>query len=103
MAEIPAAFAALRDELAQLTAIPAVSGFEEPMIREFVQRIRPHVSDVSVDARGNVIARKAGTGGPVILVECHLDEIWFVVTHVEPTGFLRFAKVGGPTDLTLPA
>ena len=42
---------------------------------------------------GRLIAAVPGTGEPVLL-EAHLDEVGFTVTHVHPNGFLTVAPVG---------
>jgi endoglucanase len=36
------------------------------------------------------------------MLGAHADEIGFLVTHVTPAGFLRFTKLGFPTEMVLP-
>ncbi len=53
--------------------------------------------DVRVDPLGSVIAvhRCGNDGAPVLMLEAHMDEIGFVVTHVDDRGFVRVANCGG--------
>jgi putative aminopeptidase FrvX len=53
-------------------------------------------AEVAVDRMGNSTARVAGTAsGRSVAIFGHVDEIGLIVTHVESSGFLRFAGVGG--------
>jgi endoglucanase len=45
---------------------------------------------------GNLIALKRGTGGgPKLMLAAHLDEIGFLVKHVDDKGFIRLQTIGG--------
>ena len=59
--------------------------------------VRDYADDVCTDALGNVIAmRKCGRdNAPVLLLEAHLDEIGFIVTHVDDDGFVHVSNCGG--------
>ncbi len=59
--------------------------------------VKEYVQDVRTDALGNVIAtRSCGKeNAPVLLFEAHLDEIGFVVTHVDDDGFVHVSNCGG--------
>jgi putative aminopeptidase FrvX len=95
---------ALREELARLTALDAPSGFEEPVLRHARDELQACCSQVEVDVRGNVYGFQPGTDpqAPTVMVTAHADEIGFQVTSILPAGFLRFTKIGGPTDMVLP-
>jgi len=93
----------LKELLAQLTALPGVSGFEEPVAGYLVPRLRGCADEVTVDAMGNVYAlRRGAKPGPTIMIAAHSDEIGLIVKAIEPSGFIRFDKVGGMIDPLLP-
>lgn len=94
----------LRDRLAELTSLDAPVGCEEPVQQWVRECLRPVVKTVEMEVRGNLYGRRPGTtdDGLVIMLGAHADEIGFMVTHVTPTGFLRFTRLGFPTVMVLP-
>lgn len=86
--------------------LPGAPGFEKP-IRDFILReVAPLVDAVEVDNMGNVIAIKRGKRNPEnkrVMVAAHMDEIGFIVTHIDDSGFLRFHTLGGFDPKTLTA
>ena len=80
--------------LADVTALPGVSGHEAQVSAYFAEQFRPLVDEVTVDAMYSVIAHKKGNG-PKIMLCAHLDEIALMVTHIEDDGSLRLGNVGG--------
>ncbi len=67
----------------------------EDGLRELIKaEAAPFVTDIYTDAMGNLICRKAGPGKRLMLA-AHMDEIGFMVTHIDDSGFLRFVNVGG--------
>ena len=81
----------------RLEEVQAPSGFEEPMMRAFIDEIKLHVDDVHGTPRGNVIATQTGTDpkAPKVALVAHLDQIGFIVFNIDDTGFIRFRKIGG--------
>ena len=78
-------------------------GFEN-RIREIVLReVTPLVDKVSVDNLGNVTAFKKGKKSKKVMIAAHMDEIGFMVTHIDDKGFLRFHTLGGFDPKTLTA
>ncbi|EAM7468666.1 hypothetical protein A7Y50_003375 [Salmonella enterica subsp. enterica serovar Weltevreden] len=60
--------------------------------------------DVWRDRLGNVVARY-GSDKPDalrLMIFAHMDEVGFMVRKIEPSGFLRFERVGGPAQITMP-
>lgn len=92
----------LRELTAAYTAIDAVAGFEQALVRRLVQDFRPLVDDVNVDSFGNVIAsRFVDEHAPTLMISAHSDEIGAVVKAIERDGFLRFAPIGGVLESLL--
>lgn len=82
-------------------------GFEKE-IRNLVEGlVRPHVDEVTTDNLGNLVAIKRGTAPENsrkrIMAAAHLDEIGFIVTHIDDGGFVRFHTLGGFDPKTLTA
>jgi endoglucanase len=76
-----------------LTGKFGVSGNEEE-IRGFIKgKIEKYVDRVEVDALGNLIATKKGSGKK-IMVAAHMDEIGVMATHIDDKGFIRFSNIG---------
>ena len=91
------------DLLSELCETPGAPGREE-RIRAVVRReLEPLADSVEVDPLGSLIARRAGAGGPTLMLSAHMDEIGFMVTHVEDGGFLRLIPLGGFDPKTLTA
>jgi len=69
---------------------PGVSGFER-RIRELVLReVKDLADEVEVDNMGNVMAIRRGKNPKRVMVGAHMDEIGFIVNHIDDKGFLRF-------------
>lgn len=92
--------------LSKICETPGTSGFEQ-QIRELVlQQVRPLVDTVEVDNMGNVITLKKAKNNPSgkkVMIAAHMDEIGFIVTHIDDQGFLRFHTIGGFDPKTLTA
>jgi putative aminopeptidase FrvX len=91
------------EELRRLTAIPALSGMEDRLITEMVNRFKPLADEVEVDRLGNITATFKGRDEkePRLLIFAHLDEVGLMITKIEPNGFLRFDRIGGVPEKTL--
>ena len=78
------------------------SGFEDGMRALIRPEIEPYVDEINVDALGNLIALKKGSGdGLKVMIAAHMDEIGLMVTHITEDGFLRFTNIGGVHRHTL--
>lgn len=91
------------DLLSELCRTPGAPGHEEP-VREVVAReLAPLADECWTDPLGNFVARIGGTG-PRLMLCAHMDEIAFMVQHVdEDSGFLRVIPLGGFDPKTLTA
>ena len=89
--------------LADICEIPGAPGFEQRIRERVIEEIEDLVDEISLDALGNVIALKKGKNDKKVLVAAHMDEISFIVTHIDEDGFVRFHPLGGFDAKTLTA
>jgi tetrahedral aminopeptidase len=90
--------------LKELSEAIGVSGDETAVRKIILNAIKDHVTDIQIDAVGNLTAIKKGTGESNlrVMLAAHMDEIGFMVTGYESNGTLRFTNVGGVDDRILP-
>ena len=80
----------------ELSELIGVSGFEKPVVDYVKTQIEDHVDKMWVDPLGSLLAVKEGKNPKEkILLDAHIDEIGFMISYIEPTGFLRFVPIGG--------
>ena len=89
------------DLLARLCSAPGPPGDEEAVLA-IVRDELEATSEISRDPLGGMVARRPADG-PRLLLAAHADEIAFIVSHVEPGGFLRVLPLGGFDPKTLTA
>lgn len=89
------------DLLAQICKVPGAPGFEQPIRELVIDLVKPFADELSVDPMGNVIAVKKGKRAKRAMVAAHMDEISFIVTHIDDDGFVRFHVLGGFDPKTL--
>lgn len=94
--------------LRTLCETPGAPGREERIRELIIERLRPLTDEVSTDVLGNVIglrrAKATASQRPLkLMISSHMDEISFLVTHVDDAGFLRFTPLGGFDAKTLTA
>jgi putative aminopeptidase FrvX len=89
--------------LTELCETPGAPGREE-RIREVARReLAGSADEIEVDPLGSLVARRLGGGGPRLMLSAHMDEIGFMVSHVEESGYLRLLPLGGFDPKTLTA
>jgi endoglucanase len=89
--------------LAEICEVAGAPGHEQ-RVREIVLReVTPLVDEVRIDNMGNVTAIKKGRADKKVMIGAHMDEIGFIVTHIDDNGFLRFHTLGGFDPKTLTA
>ena len=81
--------------LKRLCEAPGIPGREDAIRKVVIEEMRGLVDEISVDPMGNVIGVRKGSGGPKVAVSAHMDEIGFIVKHIEEDGYLRIHPVGG--------
>lgn len=86
----------LKKDLFRLCSAAGVAGMQE-IVQVATELLKPLVDEVTTDAMGNVLAirRCKEPNAPTILLEAHLDEIGFLVTHIDGNGFVYVAGAGG--------
>lgn len=87
----------------RIVEAPGIPGREEPIRQVVTEAMRPLVDELRVDPLGNVIGTKRGSGGPRVMLSAHMDEIGFLVRHIDDHGFIRLQSVGGFDARQLPA
>jgi endoglucanase len=81
--------------LKRLSEAAGVPGREESVREIVMAELKALADEVRTDVLGNVIALRKGQG-PKVMLAAHMDEIGFLVSHVdEKTGFLKIDPLGG--------
>lgn len=91
------------DLLNKICTTPGAPGFEQKVRELVINEVKDLVDEVEVDNMGNVYAIKRGTGDKRVMIGAHMDEIGFIVTHIDDNGFIRFHTLGGFDPKTLTA
>jgi putative aminopeptidase FrvX len=86
--------------LQALADAPGPPGFEEPVRKIMVDRMKPLADKISYDGLGSVIAVQ-GSSGPRIMVDAHMDELGGMVRRVTNDGYLTMQMLGGWLDQAL--
>jgi endoglucanase len=90
--------------LTRICEIAGAPGFETRVRNLVLEEIKGHVDDVHVDNMGNVYAiRKGRDSSKRAMIGAHMDEIGFIVKHIDEEGFVRFHTLGGFDPKTLTA
>jgi len=96
VAEIPDLYRDLED----LVLSHGPPGMEDEVRELISHRLKGLVDSLKVDRMGNLIAIK-GDGNPRIMLDAHMDEIGFIVKHIDDEGLLWFELNGGVNEKTL--
>ena len=83
-----------RELLLRLSRAAGVSGAEEGIARAIEAEL-DGIAGCRRTPLGCVIATVGAGRGPKVMTASHMDEVGFIVTHIEEDGFLRVAQVGG--------
>ena len=88
--------------LKNICETPGAPGFENGVRNLVLKEIENCVDDINIDNMGNVIALKKGKDETKsVMIAAHMDEIGFIVTHINDKGFLKFHPLGGFDPKTL--
>tara|TARA_B100000513_G_scaffold193355_1_gene120640 strand:+ start:2521 stop:3570 length:1050 start_codon:yes stop_codon:yes gene_type:complete len=90
------------DLLKTICETPGAPGFEDRVRSLVLKEIKAFTDDIEIDNMGNIIALKKGKSNQnSVMIGAHMDEIGFIVTHVDSNGFLKFHTLGGFDPKTL--
>jgi putative aminopeptidase FrvX len=85
--------------LRRLLDAPGPSGYESAPARVWREEAATFADEVTHDVVGNSFARvkprNDALDAPKVLLAGHIDEIGFVITHIDKEGFLWFSPLGG--------
>ena len=88
--------------LARICEAPGAPGYEKKIRELVLAELKGLADEVRTDNMGNIIALKKGRSSEKkSMAAAHMDEIGFIVTHVDDKGFVRFNPVGGFDPKTL--
>lgn len=87
---------AIIEDLKKLCSAPGCAG-QSGIVEQAIALLRPFFDEVEQDAMGNILAvRHADSpNAETVMLEAHLDEIGFLVTHIDERGFIFVAPAGG--------
>ena len=89
--------------LKAICEVAGTSGFEKRIRELVIKEVKPYVDSITIDNMGNVVTVKKGKKNKKVMVAAHMDEIGFIVSHIDDQGFLRFNTLGGFDPKTLTA
>lgn len=89
--------------LRRICDAPGAPGFENKIRSLVADTIRDYCDDLSVDNMGNLIAFRKGKQQKKLMLAAHMDEIGFIVSHIDKKGFVKFHPLGGFDPKTLTA
>ena len=89
--------------LSDLCEVAGAPGHENRIRKMVLKEIKPFVDEITIDNMGNVIAIKKGNERKRVMIGAHMDEIGFIVTHIDDKGFVYFHTLGGFDPKTLTA
>lgn len=92
------------DLIKKLSDVNGISGFEDDVLR-LIQREAAGLGDFSRDSMLDLYLERKGNapGKPVVQLDCHTDEVGFMVKAIRPNGMLEFIQIGGWVPSNIPA
>lgn len=89
--------------LKEICEVAGAPGYEDRIRKVVLRELADMPYDVSIDNIGNISAVKKGRDSKKVMVAAHMDEIGFIVSHIDDNGFVRFHTLGGFDPKTLTA
>lgn len=93
----------IKSTLKALTEQIGVSGDEFPASNAAAELLRRYAENAEVDAFGNVtgLVRSKKENAKTLLLDAHIDQVGYIVTHIDEKGFLSVGACGSPDVKTL--
>lgn len=91
------------NRLERICQTPGAPGYEQPIRSLILNELEGLVDQVELDNMGNIYGIVKGKNDKRVMVGAHMDEIGFIVTHIDDNGFIRFHTLGGFDPKTLTA
>jgi tetrahedral aminopeptidase len=84
---------------------PGAPGYESRIRKQVASEIEGLVNEITIDNMGSIIATRKSKNPDAkkVMITAHMDEISFIVTHIDDNGFIRFHTLGGFDPKTLTA
>ncbi len=91
----------LMERLERLVLAHGPPGLEDEVRDLIIREVLEAADEAMVDRMGNLIAVKRGSEGPRVMLCAHMDEVGFVVKHVDEEGWVWFEAHGGINERLL--
>ncbi len=89
--------------LKEITEARGISGDEKEASRVMKKYLEGYADSFDYDNLGSLIASKKGNDDLRVMLSGHIDEVGFIVSFIEDSGFLRISPVGGWWAHVLPS
>jgi putative aminopeptidase FrvX len=86
--------------LRDLMNTPSPSGYEQEAQRLVRNRVKDHCDRIETDVHGNLIMARNEKAPLRVMLAAHVDEIGFMVRHIDDHGFLTVSAIGGVDEVT---
>ncbi|AXQ77716.1 glutamyl aminopeptidase [Streptococcus chenjunshii] len=93
----------LFQKIKEVTELDAIAGYEHS-VRDFLRaKMTPLVDQIETDGLGGIFGIKSSIvqDAPRVMVAAHMDEVGFMVSHIQPDGTLRAVAIGGWNPLVV--
>lgn len=95
----------IEQRLKDLALLPGPSGYEDCVGRYLTKCFQQYADRVWTDTAGNLTAYFpcGKTDAKRVMICAHMDSLGLIVKKIESNGYLRFERLGGVPEKTLPA
>ncbi|MEX2805282.1 glutamyl aminopeptidase [Streptococcus sp. H31] len=93
----------LFQKIKEVTELDSIAGYEQP-VRDFLRtKMTPLTDHIETDGLGGIfgIKNSPAENAPRVMVAAHMDEVGFMVSHIQPDGTLRAVAIGGWNPLVV--